>query len=267
MNKKLTFACRSIALGALLAGASGASHACSSEAYLSTVCIMATPGTNWQGLLPANGAILNTSANMALFSLIGATYGGNGSSTFALPDTRGRFIIGAGNGYTVGATGGLAQVQLSQAHLPAHSHTITSASVSGMSATLNLSTATASAVLSGVTFSAAGSSLTLRGFNGSGTQSTPGGGALATSVLPASRVYAASAPNVDMIAGSIGGTISGTLSGTAPVTLSGSTPVGISGTISGSTSIAGSSTAVPILPPYLALNYFVVVNGYYPTSN
>lgn len=267
MNKKLTLACRSIALGALLAGASGASFACSSEAYLSTVCIMATPGTNWQGLLPANGAVLNVSGNAALFSLIGATYGGNGSTTFALPDTRGRFIIGAGNGYAVGATGGLAQVQLTQANLPAHNHTITSANISGLSATLDLSTATASAVLTGVTFNAPGSSLTLRAFSGSGTQSTPGGGALATSVLPATRVYAASAPNVDMIAGSIGGSISGTLSGTAPVALSGSTPVGISGTISGTTSIAGSSTAVPTLPPFLALNYFVVTNGYYPTSN
>src|ERR1700677_4808089 len=74
-----------------------------------------------------NGQTLPISQNAALFSLLGTTYGGNGSSTFMLPNLQGQVPIhwGAspyGTQYTVGETGGLANVTLTVAQIPAHSH-------------------------------------------------------------------------------------------------------------------------------------------------
>ena len=67
--------------------------------------------------------------NTALFSLIGTYYGGNGTTTFNLPDLRSRVPInqGQGNGlsvYNIGQTGGLENTALTQANLPAHNHTV-----------------------------------------------------------------------------------------------------------------------------------------------
>ena len=56
-----------------------------------------------QGFAFANGQLLSISQNTALFSLLGTTYGGNGTTTFALPDLRGRTIVGSGPGYSTGA--------------------------------------------------------------------------------------------------------------------------------------------------------------------
>jgi microcystin-dependent protein len=76
-----------------------------------------------------NGQILPISQNTALFSLLGTTYGGNGTTTFALPDLRGRVPITSGQGpgtssYSLGQTGGLENVALAQGNMPAHNHTV-----------------------------------------------------------------------------------------------------------------------------------------------
>lgn len=73
-----------------------------------------------------NGAFLSVTNNIILFGLIGYTYGGGGS-TFALPDLRGRALVGTGTAadgtiYPHGAMGGLEQVTLTDANLPRHSH-------------------------------------------------------------------------------------------------------------------------------------------------
>ncbi|WP_025764202.1 phage tail protein [Dyadobacter tibetensis] len=77
-----------------------------------------------------NGQLLSISSNQALFSLIGTFYGGDGETTFALPDFRGRVPIHAGNGpglsqYRLGQKGGAEQVTLTNNNLPTHSHTAT----------------------------------------------------------------------------------------------------------------------------------------------
>lgn len=82
-----------------------------------------------RGWASCEGQLLQISANPALFSLLGTTYGGNGTSTFALPDLRGRAIVGAGNApnlptYAWGQKGGQQNVTLSAANMPAHSHQI-----------------------------------------------------------------------------------------------------------------------------------------------
>lgn len=80
------------------------------------------------------GQIISISSNTALFSLLGTTYGGNGQTTFALPDLRGRFPISQGNGaglpsHTIGEVSGNTSVTLLSSNLPAHNHTLNSARV------------------------------------------------------------------------------------------------------------------------------------------
>jgi len=82
-----------------------------------------------QGFALCDGSLLNVSQNAALFSLLGTTFGGNGQSTFALPDLRGRVIVGAGQGpglsnYMLGQRGGVEAVSLNAAQLPAHTHAL-----------------------------------------------------------------------------------------------------------------------------------------------
>ena len=69
-----------------------------------------------------NGQILSISQNTALFSLLGTTYGGNGQTTFALPDLRGRAPLHIGNGFTQGQAGGEAAHTLITSEMPAHTH-------------------------------------------------------------------------------------------------------------------------------------------------
>lgn len=74
-----------------------------------------------------NGQLMSIAQNTALFSLLGTTYGGNGTSTFALPDLQGRAPIGQGAGQglsqrALGETGGQETVTLLSSEMPAHSH-------------------------------------------------------------------------------------------------------------------------------------------------
>jgi len=80
------------------------------------------------------GQLLAISSNAALFSLVGTAYGGNGTSTFGLPDLRGRTPIGQGQGpglsnYSWGQTGGSESVILSLNNLPSHTHTADASSL------------------------------------------------------------------------------------------------------------------------------------------
>jgi microcystin-dependent protein len=73
----------------------------------------------------ANGQLLSIAQYTALFSLLGTTYGGDGLTTFALPDLGGRTAVHAGAGpFLIGQTTGAAQSTLTQAQLPAHAHSL-----------------------------------------------------------------------------------------------------------------------------------------------
>lgn len=76
------------------------------------------------GWMFADGRLLAISEYDTLFNVIGTTYGGDGNTTFALPDLRGRTIIGAGNGIQLGQAGGSPETTLTEAQLPAHDHSI-----------------------------------------------------------------------------------------------------------------------------------------------
>src|SRR5689334_11744067 len=74
------------------------------------------------GWMFCEGQLLPISENETLFQLIGTTYGGDGESTFALPDLRGRIPLHFGNGFTLAETGGVETVTLTVSQIPAHSH-------------------------------------------------------------------------------------------------------------------------------------------------
>lgn len=74
------------------------------------------------GWLFCEGQLLPISENETLFQLIGTTYGGDGESTFALPDLRGRLPVHMGNGFILAETGGAEEVTLTVNQIPSHSH-------------------------------------------------------------------------------------------------------------------------------------------------
>lgn len=82
------------------------------------------------GWMFCEGQLLPISENETLFQLIGTTYGGDGQSTFALPDLRGRLPLHMGNGFILAETGGAEDVTLTVSQIPAHSHPL-QASTSG----------------------------------------------------------------------------------------------------------------------------------------
>ncbi|WP_348812048.1 phage tail protein [Flavobacterium maritimum] len=76
------------------------------------------------GWMFCEGQLMPISENETLFQLIGTTYGGDGESTFALPDLRGRIPIHNGNGFILAETGGAEEITLTAAQIPAHSHAL-----------------------------------------------------------------------------------------------------------------------------------------------
>ena len=74
------------------------------------------------GWMFCEGQLLPISENETLFQLIGTTYGGDGESTFALPDLRGRLPLHQGNGFILAETGGAEEITLTTSQMPAHTH-------------------------------------------------------------------------------------------------------------------------------------------------
>jgi microcystin-dependent protein len=74
------------------------------------------------GWMFCNGQLLPISDYEVLFNLIGTTYGGDGMSTFALPDLQGRLPVHQTSGFTLGQSGGAESVTLTSAQTPMHSH-------------------------------------------------------------------------------------------------------------------------------------------------
>jgi microcystin-dependent protein len=97
------------------------------------------------GWMFCEGQLLPISENEVLFQLIGTTYGGDGQSTFALPDLRGRIPVHQGNGFILAETGGAEEITLTVNQIPAHSHTMLASSAAATSQ------ASSNAVVAGAT--------------------------------------------------------------------------------------------------------------------
>ncbi|MBU2940087.1 tail fiber protein [Lacinutrix sp. C3R15] len=98
------------------------------DAYLGDIKLTAVYFVQ-SGWMECDGSLLPIAQNTALFSLLGTQYGGDGITTFALPDLRGRVPIGQGAGpglpsYSQGNQGGLHTTTLVEANLPAHNHSV-----------------------------------------------------------------------------------------------------------------------------------------------
>lgn len=87
------------------------------------------------GWMFCEGQLLPISENETLFQLIGTTYGGDGESTFALPDLRGRIPIHQGNGFILAETGGAEEITLTVNQIANHSHPMLAST--GPATTLN----------------------------------------------------------------------------------------------------------------------------------
>src|SRR5213083_190033 len=83
-----------------------------------------------RGYALCQGQLLSIAQNTALFSILGTTYGGNGQTTFGLPDLRGRAPVGQGqapglNNVQLGESGGIQSASLTINNMPAHNHAVT----------------------------------------------------------------------------------------------------------------------------------------------
>jgi microcystin-dependent protein len=149
------------------------------------------------------GQLISISQNSALFSLLGTTFGGDGVTTFALPDLRGRTPVGVGNGAGIspivwGQKSGVEHVTLTTLNLPPHNHDIATNNTSGRSAI----------------------------------------------AIPQNNFIA---PNGDN---------SGNFEGTSDTQMN-----------ANSLSLAGSSSFVEILKPYLCMYFIIALYGVYPSRN
>ena len=98
------------------------------EPFLSEIRIMSFIFAP-KGWALCNGQFMPINQNQALFSLLGTTYGGNGQTTFALPDLRGQTPIHVGSGHTLGEKGGEQAHTLSISELPTHVHSANAANI------------------------------------------------------------------------------------------------------------------------------------------
>lgn len=97
------------------------------DPYLGEIRLFATDFVP-SGWLPCDGQTVSISQNSALFAVLGTQYGGNGASTFQLPDLRDRSAVGAGAEVRVGQAGGAATAVLSTAEIPQHVHQVVGSS-------------------------------------------------------------------------------------------------------------------------------------------
>lgn len=219
--------------------ANNPAQACSSSPYLGSVCYFAG---NYcpEGFTIANGTVLPVSGNEALFSLYSFTYGGDGRTTFGIPDLRGRAAIGDGSGpgltpRVLGQAVGLETVTLNSSTMPAHTHTATF-------------TGTPTAVSVGMTQPAN----TVAGTSAVPATGTPYLGAASGSPSSAKKLWSATAGTAPVNVGGVNVTVSALppLSGGANVT----------------NAAYGSlnPSAVPIYGPQMAVMPCIATQGLYP---
>ncbi|MES2445422.1 MAG: tail fiber protein [Pseudomonadota bacterium] len=111
-----------------IAASFAAAPAQAQDYYTGTIITVGQPFCPY-GWVVADGQVLQIERYNALFSLFGTTYGGNGTTTFGVPDLRGRSPIGSGQGYALtrfapGDKGGVEKVQLTVGQMPMHSHAV-----------------------------------------------------------------------------------------------------------------------------------------------
>jgi len=188
-----------------------------------------------QGWLPCDGRLLPISSYETLYTLVGTTYGGDGQSTFALPDLRGRVPIHMGQGpglstYVMGQKAGVEQVTLLPANMPPHTHTPTVTAGANNGGVITAVTATLNATTTAATVTSAPTNI------------LGGGHGAVTPYAPATTTPVAAMANALTVTGSL------------PLPTVTVNP-------------AGSSIPVSVLQSYQVVSYCICWAGIYPQQN
>ena len=133
-----------------------------------------------------DGATIAIAQNTALFSILGTTYGGDGRTTFALPDLRGRLPMHPGNGHVLGEMSGSNNVTLTVSQMPAHTHGSGVGASTGAAGTSSPIGAFPATPASGTPYATTGTSKMAAG--ASGTQAITGGSQPHNNMMPALAV-------------------------------------------------------------------------------
>jgi microcystin-dependent protein len=197
-----------------------------------------------RGFYTCEGQLLSISQNTALFSILGTTYGGDGRSTFQLPDLRGAFPTQCANisnpqhggTYSYGETGGTESVIVTQDNMPPHTHSIVKGPGTNLSGTVTVNTVLQASTADGASPSPSATN------NALGTTGDVGG-----SGQP--NLYTNAAPTIPLAGGS--STVNNTLS---------FDPTGLTLTPWGT-----GAQPLPTVPPFLAMQYIICYEGIYPS--
>lgn len=242
------------------------------------------------------GQQMNIQQYAALYSLIGTIYGGNGSTTFNVPNLQCRMPMGSGQGtigtsigvLNVGQTGGSFISTLNQTNIPIHTHTstFTSGGAGGTTTITGTATLPVTGTVPSLSFSAP-TTLSVTADAKIGTSNTAtrsnvisGNAVLTSQGAGQANIYAPAGTSNDTVIGPAGavtgsatGTVTGstgtgTFSGTAsgPVTLTASGGTG-GGTVTVGPNVNGAGMPFGTVSPYLVLNFIIAVNGNYPMRN
>jgi len=175
-----------------------------------------------------NGQLMSISQNSALFSILGTTYGGDGQTTFALPNLQGRVPVHAGQSpgtsrYVLGEVSGTENITLTANELPAHVHTVALSGTGNVSVALGASSAAGNAPAPGPT-------------------TVP---AKVASGLNTLNAYSTTAPDTTLL------------------------PVNTTTTVNvaGNTGVAGNNLPVPVVQPYVVVNFIIATEGMFPSRN
>ena len=210
------------------------------EAYIASMCPFAGNFAP-RGSAFAQGQLLAIASNETLFSLVGTMYGGDGRTTFGLPDMRGRVAINQGRGpglsdYRIGQKGGAETIVLNVAEMPVHNHP------GSVSATLSVNNADLNE----------NSSVSLMGADSVGNTASPSGSALAQLSGRRARLYSTASPDAVM---------SNDIA-TLAVSID-NTNLGVSST-SGNN---GGNQSHENRQPYVVVNWIITLFGIYPSRS
>lgn len=209
-------------------------------------------GFNWapRGYALCQGQSQNISTQQALYSLIGITYGGNGTSTFNLPDMRSRFPVCFGQGpglslYQLGVKSGAETSTLTVANMPIHNHTA----------------AYTPPTIAPIVYTQPSAATTINAYTAPTARQISPAGALLTGAQDNN--------GVPVNTYSTGGTAATLAPGAATTNLSGGGVAGGNMTSPGNVTIglAGGSSPFSNLPPYIAMSYAIALVGIYPPRN